>query len=159
MGNALSTVAFVAVLALLIWLGWRYEPHWCAKDGRRFTARTRPLVTDADLRADANRTINDARGSMLGLFGGYRQSGSLARQWRDARVFVDDDTVQIITRVGALRRPLPPARVVAKGESTSRRVVYLVDGDPMRELRIPVDSRAVPVLDELVERTSGNRPA
>jgi hypothetical protein len=161
--NVLSTVGFVAVLVLLVWLGWRYEPHWCAKDGRRFTARTRPLITDDHLRADARRSLESPAPSMFGMFGalgGGGRSSSMARQWRDARVFVDDDdTVQLITRVGAIRRPLPPVKVIGKGESTSKhRVVYLIGGDPLRELRVPATSRAVPVLDELVARATGHRP-
>lgn len=156
----LSTLAFLGVLVGLVWLGWRYEPHWCAKDGKRFTARTRALVTDRHLRADATRNLASPRATMFGAFGGSGAGPTGAgRQWRDARVFVDDDVVQLITRVGPLRRPLPPAKVIARGQSTNRRrAVYLIDGDPMRELRVPTSSRAVAVLDELVARSTGNPP-
>jgi hypothetical protein len=159
-GDALSFVLFVAVLVALVWFGWRYEPHWSSKDGTRFTARTRPLLIDNHAPRHAPGGP-DARGTLVAAFagagGGSSNASAFALRWRDARVFVDDDLVQVITRVGPLRRPLPPVRVIARGESTNgRRAVYLIDGDPMREIRVPMSSRAVPVMDALVARSSGN---
>lgn len=160
--DTVSFLAFVGVLAALVWLGWRYEPHWCSKDGQHFTARTRPVFTDGHLRSNAGRDLESGRATLLGAFsgggggGGGSSASAFAQRWRDARVFVDGDRVQLITRVGRLRRPLPPARVVARAESPHhRRAVYLIESDPLREIRLPTSSRAVAVLDELVARTSG----
>jgi hypothetical protein len=158
------SVLFVGVVAALAWLGWRYEPHWCSKDGRRFTCRVRPVRTDLSTRAEAERHAADRQAlSMANLLGGAWNPGRSARAtgWREARAFVDadDGTVQLVTRVGALRRPLAPARLLARGaEPRNRRWVYVVDTEPMRELRVPVSSRAVPGLDDLVERATGVRP-
>ncbi len=157
----MSFVLFVAVLLALVWFGWRYEPHWSSKDGTHFTARTRPLLTDDHAQRHTRRDAETSRGALAGVFagggGGSSNSSAFALRWRDARVFVDGDLVQVITRIGPLRRPLPPVRVIARGESTNgRRAVYLIDGDPMRELRIPVTSHAVAVMDALVARSSGN---
>lgn len=167
MKDVVSFLAFAGVLAALVWVGWRYEPHWCSKDAQRFTARTRPVLTGSHLPPSSGPTLESGRAALMGAFsgggggGGGRGSSSsaFAQRWRDARVFVDGDRIQLVTRVGALRRPLPPARVVARSDTQHhRRAVYLIDGDPLREIRIPTSSRAVAVLDELAARTSGNAP-
>lgn len=161
MSDTLELVLFVAVLVALVWVGWVYEPHWCSKDGHRFTARTRPVALDVPVLPAAGEA-NTARAAMMGVFsgaGGGRGSGpsALAARWRDARVLVDGDRVELTTRTGLFRKPLPPARVIARGESANqRRAVYLLDGDQLRELRVPVTSRAIPVLDGLLARATGN---
>lgn len=153
----ISLVVFVGVLVGLVWFGWAYEPHWCSKDGHRFTARIRPVSLDAPVVLPSHEATT-ARAAMMGVFsgaggggGGGRGPSALSQRWRDARAFVDDGRVELITRTGVFRRPLEPARVIAKGESTNaRRAVYLIEGDQLRELRVPITSRAVPVLDELL---------
>jgi hypothetical protein len=158
--DAVITVVFVGGLLALVWFGWLYEPHWSSKDGLRFSCRTRPIRTDADLQHQARQQAA-AQISMATLFGvGNRSKSSPFAAWRDARAFVDvaGGTVQIMTRFGPLRRPLPPARVLARSDQPlRRRWVYVVDTSPTRELRVPVTSRAVARLDDLVERASGNR--
>ena len=158
----MTSVLFVVGLLGLVWLGHRYEPHYASKDGHRFSCRVRPLVTEHQRYLDAQRTALDTRPSpmLLGTFGGRPTgSSSLATRWRDARAVVDmaDDRVQLVTRVGPVRRPLAPARVVARSDAPqNRRWVYVIDTEPLRELRVPVSSRSVPVLNELVARSSGN---
>ena len=162
--DALITVAFVGGLLALVWFGWLYEPHWTSKDGLRFSCRTRAVRTEADLRLHAQQQASTnplSMGSMFG-FGNRSGGGSFTAVWRDARAVIDVDegTVQIVSRFGPIRRPLPPARVLARAEQPlRRRWVYIVDTEPTRELRVPTNSRAVPALDDLVTRTSGNRPA
>lgn len=158
MANLLSLIGFVAVVGVLTWLSHRYEPHWCSKDGTRFTARVRVLQTDDRLRQDARREMErptSAFGSMFGSAARANNPGVLSYRWREAKAFVDDDRLQLIARQGPVRRPLPPARVLARGdEPVHGRWVYLLDTEPMRELRVPVKSRAVASLDRLLELSS-----
>lgn len=160
--SSLLTVGFVAGLAALVWVTYQYEPHWSSKDGRRFTCRVRALQTDQRLQAEARMHLDQRLtiSSLLGGGGGGRSGpGAVAARWRDARATVDDGALLLVARVGPLRRPLGPVRVLARGDApVRRRWVYVVETTPLRELRVPVRSRAVPHLDQLVARTSGSRP-
>lgn len=41
--NALTSLLFVGLLVVLVWLGRRHEPHWVDRDGGRFISRARLL--------------------------------------------------------------------------------------------------------------------
>jgi len=68
--NLLSTVGFFGVVGLLAWLGWGLEPHWAAKDGRRFMCRMQLAPLDVHERT----------------------------RWHDVKVSVDDGELFVLTR-------------------------------------------------------------
>jgi len=159
--NFLSLIAFVVLVGGLLWLAYRFEPHWCAKDGQRFTVRVRVLQTDDRIRQDARQDLARPRAALGSILGGSAAGsraggpGALSYRWREGKAFVDDGRLQVITRVGPTRRALAPARVLAKADTPVHgRLVYLIDTVPMRELRVPVTSRAVASLDALLDLSS-----
>ena len=125
MTNLLSTVGFFAVVGLLAWLGWGLEPHWAAKDGRRFMCRMQLVPLDAHERT----------------------------RWHDVKVSVDEGELFVFARsrrAGDLRGTW---RVVGAVDDLSkrRRIFELRNrNDDSASLRVPQSSRCVSVLNELV---------
>lgn len=125
MTNLLSTVGFFAVVGLLAWLGWGLEPHWAAKDGRRFMCRMQLVPLDAHERT----------------------------RWHDVKVSVDEGELFVFARsrrAGDLRGTW---RVVGAVDDLSkrRRIFELRNrNDDAASLRVPQSSRCVSVLNELV---------
>ncbi len=124
--DVLSIVGMVVVIAGLVVLLKRIDPHWVAKDGKAFTCKLQPL----------------------------RATGQVEGRWREARAVVRDGQVRLVMRgIGSTRiTPYEAHRVTRRAESPPpRTAVFLLDGDPMWALRVPASSRAVPVLEALIE--------
>lgn len=125
MTNLLSTVGFFAVLGALAWLGWGLEPHWAAKDGRRFMCRMQLVPLDVHERT----------------------------RWHDVKVSVDNRELYIFARSRRASDLRGTWRVVgAVDDSVKKRRIFELRNanDDAASLRVPVKSRCVPVLDELV---------
>jgi hypothetical protein len=123
--NLLSTVGFFAVLALLGWLGWGLEPHWASKDGRKVMCRMQ-LSPDDPL--DRPR-------------------------WHDVKIAIDDRELYVFARSRRAADLRGNWRVVgAVNDDTKRRRIYELrsQNDDAASVRVPLKSRCVPVLDELV---------
>jgi hypothetical protein len=124
MWNVITTIAFIAALAALAWYARQVEPHWASKDGQRFTCRIQKL--DFDFSSDG--------------------------RWRDARAEITDGKVLIRpktlgSRLGAFEvRPV----VQRVPEEVNRRVVFVLDGDPLIAMRVPRGSRAVAALERIM---------
>jgi len=121
----------------LWWVAYRMEPHWAAKDGRRFLCSCQDL---SDL-AHPGRV-------------------------KEARVVVLPDGMLHVTRKAGLRRQQTLWRLTGRSPDPPRRKqVYLAErnGDLGREMlaiRLPANSRCVPVLDDLLpggQRTCGDQ--
>ena len=134
---ALMLLALVAGGVGLWWVV-TVEPHWCSRDGLRFTARVHPV--------DLTRSTHGGR-------------------WREVRVRVAPDGIALRGR-GIIGSRVAGEFSVIGCETPDRRdrVVYLVaarvDGLTPAEssrrlaLRIPGSSRARTVLDALVATSS-----
>ena len=125
MTNLLSTVGFFAIVGLLAWLGWGLEPHWAAKDGRRFMCRMQLVPLDAHERTrwhDVKVSVDEGE---LFVFARSRRAGDLRGTWRV---------------VGAVDDPAKRRRIF---ELRNR-------NDDAASLRVPQSSRCVSVLNELV---------
>jgi hypothetical protein len=127
----------VAVCGALLDLAHRIEPHWVAKDGSRF-------LTTA-------QTID--------------RSGTPAGRTREVRVVVMADGTLMVSRRSFWRTRSGIWRVQAKSPNPPRgRQLYLlrpVPDDPMDDfltLRIPSNSRIVPILDARVPEPSPRDP-
>lgn len=122
--NLLSTVGFVAVIGLLAWLGWGLEPHWSSKDGRRFMCRMQRTPADGDDRP----------------------------RWHDVKVAVDAESLYVLARARRASELRGDWRVIGSSDhpAKKRRIYELrnANGDAA-SLRVPLNSRCVPVLDEL----------
>lgn len=127
MVDVLTTAIALAVFGGLVWLAYRIEPHWASKDGRRMIARVQPL---------GSRDEPDGR-------------------WREMRASIDGESLTLSSRgLGSLslrgmyrvrgKSPQPP----------KRRAIYILEGERRLLLRLPDNSRAVPVLDAMIESTS-----
>lgn len=123
MVDVLTTAGALVVFGGLVWVAYRIEPHWASKDGRRMIARVQPL---------GQREEPDGR-------------------WREMRVSVDGAAVTLSSRgLGSLSLR---GTYRARGKSPQppkRRAIYILEGERRILLRIPSNSRAVPVLDALV---------
>ncbi|HAP75931.1 MAG TPA: hypothetical protein DCR14_07590 [Acidimicrobiaceae bacterium] len=128
------TVLFVGVLVGMWYLGYRIDPHWSSKDGRRFMCNSQIISLDEPV------------GRM-----------------REVQVVVlDDGTLAIAGRRGARRRYRSTWVLIAKTDDLPKKThVYLArlikDGvlhvDQMA-LRLPMKSRCIPVLDDALARRS-----
>jgi hypothetical protein len=120
-------IVSVGVVGGLFWLASRIEPHWCSGDGLSFTCRVQEL---------------DA-------------SGRPVSRWVEARAAIREGRVSIQRKVliaTARKVDTSTRRVVARSDAPPRgRAVFLLDGEPTMAMRVPVRSRAVARLDELVE--------
>ncbi|MFM7392696.1 MAG: hypothetical protein ACKOJG_07945 [Actinomycetota bacterium] len=125
MSNLITTVGFFAVLGLLAWLGWGLEPHWASKDGRRIMCRMQ-------------LTPNDPRERP---------------RWHDVKIAIDDRELFVYARSRRAADLRGNWRVIGAitDEAKKRRIYELRSAnDDGASVRVPVKSRCVPVLDELV---------
>jgi hypothetical protein len=120
----------VVVCGGLLYLAYRIEPHWVAKDGTRFVS-TGQLID--------------------------RSTGAANGRVREVRVVILGDGGLMVSRRSFLRTKSGIWRVQAKSPSPpGGRELYLlgpVPADPMDDLltlRVPAKSRVVPTLDALV---------
>lgn len=127
MVDVLTTVIALMAFGGLVWLAYRIEPHWASKDGRRMIARVQPL---------GGRDEPDGR-------------------WREMRASVDGESVTLSTRgLGSLGLR-GVYRVRGKSsQPPKRRAIYILEGERRLLLRIPSNSRAVPVLDSMITSAS-----
>jgi hypothetical protein len=125
--NVFWGIAIFAILALLAWLGFRIEPHWVSKDARRFLCN----------------------GQLM------NHLGMPAGRWRETRVIVQPTGDVVIDQKRFMRHS--SSAWTLTGESPkppNGRAVFLLRGHDqngqaqMLALRLPVKSRAVPVLRE-----------
>ena len=130
--GALWIVGFVAALASMYYIAFRIEPHWASKDGRRFLCNAQPISVHGEVEGRARETRVIVRPD------GWLQLDQKRRMRKR------------VSEVWAVsgRSPDPPPR----------RAVYLLrsrgdDGSAgQMALRLPSTSRAVAVLDALIER-------
>lgn len=127
MVDVLTSAGALVVFGGLVWVAFRIEPHWASKDGQRMIARVQPL---------GQRDAPDGR-------------------WREMRVAVDGTTVTLSSRgLGSLSlRGTYRARGKSP-EPPKRRAIYILEGERRILLRVPSNSRAVPVLDALAASSS-----
>ena len=119
----------VAACAVLLYLAYRLEPHWVAKDGTRF------LTT--------SETID--------------HEGRVVSRRREVRGTIMTDGLIMLGKRSMLRTRSSLWRVAGKSPEVKRgRLLYVLDAvphDPMGDqliLRIPKSSKLVPRLDGLV---------
>jgi hypothetical protein len=128
MARVVWFVVGVAACVGLVYLGYRIEPHWVAKDGSRFL--TTSQVIDHEGRAVSRR--REVRGTIMG------------------------DGLVMLGHRSMLRTRSSLWRVVARDDpprGRSRFVLDPVPADPFGEqlvLRVPRSSRLVAQLDALV---------
>ena len=128
----LSIIGVLIVFAGIYYAGHRLEPHWVSKDGRRLLCNVQTIAGPDGIAGRAKET----RITVL-------SDGSLQL---DRRRGVRHGMSQVCTLTG--KAPDPPRR----------RAVYLldtrlIDGTPVQyAVRLPSTSRAVPVLDAILER-------
>lgn len=125
MTNVLSTVAFIGVVGLLAWLGWGLEPHWTSKDGRKIMCRMQL----------------------------HPQDPSERPRWHDVKIAVDGRDLYVLARSRRAINLRGNWRIVgAIDDDEGRRRIYELRSlnDDAASLRVPLKSRCVTVLDELV---------
>jgi len=116
-------VIVVAFCGLLAWAGFRIEPHWCSKDGRRMIARAQRLP----------------------------QPHQPVPRWNEVRVFVDETTVILRTRALRATELRGEYRVVSKSPAPPKKQeIYVLRGDNEVFIRIPRNSRAIKTFEELL---------
>jgi len=123
--NLLSTMAFLAVVGFLAWVGWGMEPHWSSKDGHKFMCRMHLHPEDANDRP----------------------------RWRDVKVSVVDEELLVYARTrrsGNLRGVWKVVGAVNDGEKNRRLYEVRTASDAGATIRVPQSSRCVPILDRLV---------
>jgi hypothetical protein len=128
----LWSVIPLAVVAGLYYLAYRIEPHWVSKDGRRFLCNVEPITK-------------------LGVSEGRP---------RETRVMVLPDGSLQLDRRRPMRKRLSEVWTLAgrSPDAPPKRAVYVLnmlfdDGSAGQlAVRLPADSRAVPVLDEILAR-------
>lgn len=127
MVDALITAIALVVFGGILWLAFRIEPHWASKDGRRMIARVQPL-------------------------GGRDEPGG---RWREIRATVDGATITLSTRGLGSMSLRGTYRVLGKSpQPPKRRAIYILEGERRLLLRIPSNSRSIPVLDAMIGSTS-----
>jgi hypothetical protein len=136
MWSVLWTVAAVAVCVGLLYVAHRMEPHWVAKDGRRFITMSEPV----DRFGNVIGRRREVRGALL-------QDGALMLSQRSLL-----KKVSSVWRIEA-KSPRPPAG----------RELYVLQSVPaapdgsMLVLRMPASSKLVPILDRLAPADGGQR--
>ena len=138
MSSVLWGVGAVAVCAVLLYVAYAIEPHWVAKDGRRFLT-TSEIVDRHGATVGRRREV---RGTLLG-----------------------DGTVMLGKRA-LMRTKRARYRVRGKSPQVSRgRQQYVLEevpDDPMGDLlilRIPIKSVLTATFDELATRGAGTPSA
>jgi hypothetical protein len=118
-------VVLIGVAGLLFWLATRFEPHWSASDGTRFTCRVQEIDP----------------------------TGRPVSRWYEARAQIVEGKV-VITKKVLMRRGVPvDARVVSarSDEAPRGRAIYLLAGSPLLAVRVPTHSPAVTRLEALLD--------
>lgn len=153
----LQAIAILVVIAGLIWVSRRFEPHWVSKDGSRFTAKVQHL---------------DEAGQNQGY-------------WREVKATIDGQSVRLLARglgnrtinAAAVSDPRAMLRQAGAGKNAQRLVgrriqpfaryevdhradtdtagkaVFLLVGEMGSDylaLRVPAKSRAVQSLEGLI---------
>jgi hypothetical protein len=122
--TVLWAVVLIGVAGTLLWLATRFEPHWSASDGTRFTCRVQEIDP----------------------------TGRPASRWYEARAQIVDEKV-VITKKVLMRRGVPvDARVVSarSDEAPRGRAIYLLGGSPLLAVRVPRRSPAATRLEALL---------
>jgi len=121
----------VVACAALLYVAYRMEPHWVAKDGSRFLA--------------TSETID--------------HEGKVVTRRREVRGTIMSDGLIMLGKRSMMRTRSSLWRIAGKAPEVKRgRLLYILDTvppDPMGErliLRIPRSSKLVPRLDALVPR-------
>lgn len=133
----------VAVMAGMWWVAYRMEPHWSSRDGHRFMCTAQEIV-----------------------------GGSPVGHPRETRVLISPDGGVFVTQKRLLRRRSSQWHLIGKSPAPPRKLqVYVAEHRPEGNLptthlaiRIPANSRCVPVLDGLLAGPGGadvtaSRPA
>jgi hypothetical protein len=131
MEDVLWWAGFVVVIGGLAWFAFWNEPHWVSKDGRRFTCRVSEL---------------DPHTGVPG-------------RWRERHAVLEEDgtvrlggkpTLRSMTRGGGFGEVIGDSqRVLARAGESRRSVLFLLEGVPVRTLRVPRSSKAVASLDAI----------
>ena len=136
MSAVLWTIGAFAVCIVFLYLAYRMEPHWVAKDGQRFLTTSEPM--------DRFGTVTGRRREVRGAF-------------------LADDEI-LLSHRAFLRSTKGVWRVQAKSPAPpSGREVYVlhpVPPDPdgsMILLRVPAKSSLVPALDARTPPPAGQR--
>ncbi len=124
MWSTLALIGAFAICGLMLWGASKIEPHWVSKDGERFTCRVQRLGQyDAPL-------------------------GS----WREMRAIVEGGNLRLSARGLRGREMYGEYLVVGKSEDPPKgKAIYICAGPARVVLRIPANSKAVPVLDGLYQ--------
>ncbi len=121
------------VMAAMLFVAFRMEPHWSSKDGTRFICRAQPVSLE--------------------------QGGAAGSRWREVRGEVTEAGLVRLRTRGLIsgRKMTGDWRIDGRGTTDGRkRVVYLLrssDGDDPRAsgllaLRMPGSSRTVAVIEQ-----------
>ena len=120
----------IAVCVLLAWVGFRIEPHWVSKDGRRFLCNAQRLTA----------------------------RGEPESRWREMRIIINDQQQLQVDEKRMKRRPTTFWKVVSRSDTPPRnREVFLLSGldsngaPALLALRLPKKSRAVTALNTLLK--------
>ena len=120
------------VVGGMYWLSFRIEPHWVSKDGQRFITTVQAITG----RGEPEGRPKETRVAIL----------TTGRLQLSQRRFVGKSLNEEWTVAG--KSTTPPKRKVVY-------VLHAVDDDGsggQLALKLPEDSRAVPVLDEIIAR-------
>lgn len=128
----------VAALAGMWWLGYRMEPHWSSKDGRRFLCNAQEL-----------------------------EQGEPVGRPRETRVLVLPDGMLLVSQKRMLKRRSSRWQLTAKSPAPPKKTeVYVAtlreDGEVVPAylaLRLPAKSRCVPMLDAMLAEAALNPPS
>lgn len=122
--NFLTTVGFLGLLALAARIAFASDPHWCSKDGRRFSCRA--------------RTISPATGP--------------TSRWIEARAAVTPDGLVYLRPRGLSRHNIHGewrlTGIDPAGDGKRR--VYVLQRESLLTIRVPEKSRCVAVLDAML---------
>lgn len=131
--NAVTSVAFVALLGALTWLVRLRDPHWSSKDGTKFICRVQIL----------------------------NERGGSPSRWREVRCTITgNETVALVPRGFGLRNIAKEWRVVeAMTIGSKRSRMFLLRNEQLLALRVPASSPAAGQLDALLARSRGGGDA
>lgn len=125
MANILSTVGFLVFLGIAARFAFGSDPHWCSRDGRRFSCRA--------------QTVFEATGT--------------TSRWIEARAAVTVDGHVLLRPRGLSRHNIHGEWSVVRADwsDNRKRRLYVLRRDGLVSIRVPAKSRCVAVLDALVQ--------
>jgi hypothetical protein len=128
-GELLLLVGILAVCGFLFWASTLIDPHFVARDGRRFVALAQTVGRD----------------------------GTTGR-WREVRVALTADGSRMVRTRSRRTGGIAGTWLIAgkSADPPRKKAVYLLAGEPDLVLRLPAKSRVVPTLDALTDE--GRRP-